>query len=96
MATFQAFTLQNSNGCQVRFTNYGGKVMSIVVPDKEGQPGDIVLGYSQPEQYAYGNPYFGALIGRYANRIAFGKFMLGTREYQLPVNNRTNCLHGGP
>lgn len=96
MAIFQVFTLQNSNGCQVRFTNYGGKVMSVIVPDKKGQSGDIVLGYSTPEEYAHGNPYFGALIGRYANRIAFGKFMLGNREYQLPVNNRTNCLHGGP
>lgn len=95
MASFQIFTLQNSRGCQLKVTNFGGKVMSLITPDRLGNTTDIVLGYATPEEYANGNPYFGALIGRFANRIAGGRFLLDGKQIQLPINNGRNCLHGG-
>ncbi len=92
----KVFTLTNKLGNQVKITNYGAKVMSVIVPDKNGKKENVVLGYSSAEQYLDGNPYFGAIIGRYANRIANGQFILDGEEYQLNRNNGNNHLHGGP
>lgn len=91
----QLFTLTNCNGMKVEITNFGGKVVSIIVPDKKGEFKDVVLGYDHIDDYISGNSYFGALIGRYGNRIAKGKFTLEGREYQLVKNNGNNHLHGG-
>lgn len=77
-------------------TDFGGRVISLHVPDKNGKMDDVVLGYAQVEQYINGNPYFGSLIGPFANRIAKGKFKLDGKEYQVPINNGDNSLHGGP
>ncbi|MCX6279483.1 MAG: galactose mutarotase [Bacteroidetes bacterium] len=89
------YTLDNKNGAQVSITNYGGIITSIMVPDKNDKMGDIVLGYDSLEQYIANNPYFGAIVGRYANRIAKGKFTLNGKVYQLAINNGKNSLHGG-
>lgn len=89
-------TLINKNGMMVTITPYGGKIISLLVPDKNGMLGDVVLGYDTADQYIKGNPYFGALIGRYGNRIAKGKFSLEGTDYQLKTNNGVNALHGGP
>ncbi len=89
-------TLTNKNGMMATITPYGGKLISLVVPGKNGDFDDVVLGYDSAEQYPGGNPYFGALIGRYGNRIAKGKFSLNGTEYQLKTNNGANALHGGP
>ena len=75
---------------------YGGIVQSLKVPDKNGKFGDVVLGYDDLNGYVTNNPYFGALIGRYGNRIAKGKFTLDGKEYTLGINNSPNDLHGGP
>jgi aldose 1-epimerase len=96
----QLYTLRNENGMQVKITNYGGIVTSIITPDKNGKPGDVVLGFDKGEDYmsdAYlkSGPYFGALIGRYGNRIAKGKFTLDGKTYTLAKNNGENHLHGG-
>lgn len=80
---------------QVDFINYGGIITSIKVPDKEGHFSDVVLGFDNPGDYTKEHPYFGALIGRYGNRIAKGKFKLGDQVYNLAVNNGPNHLHGG-
>ena len=90
------FTLTNQHGAEVKITNFGGKVMRLQVPDKNGKLGDVVLGYEKPEEYIDGEPYFGALIGRYGNRIDKGRFTLDGETYQLPQNNGPNHLHGGP
>jgi aldose 1-epimerase len=92
--------LLKSNGCEVTLTNYGGIISSIKVPDKKGDFSNIVLGFNDigyywDESYLAGNPYFGAIIGRYANRIARGCFSLDGKEYHLPINNGPNHLHGG-
>src|SRR6056297_998897 len=92
----KVFTLTNKHGAEVKITNFGGKVMSLQVPDKNGNLGDVVLGYEKPEDYIDGEPYFGALIGRYGNRIDKGRFTLEGETYQLPRNNGPNHLHGGP
>jgi aldose 1-epimerase len=89
------YTLVNKNGMVVKITNYGGIIASIMMPDKKGRFGDIVLGYDSLSQYIKNNPYFGALVGRYANRIAGGKFTLDGKKYNLAVNNGKNHLHGG-
>jgi aldose 1-epimerase len=89
------YTLTNANGASARITNYGGIVVSLNVPDKSGQMGDVVLGYDSLDEYIAANPYFGALIGRYGNRIANGKFSLNGTEYTLAQNNGPNSLHGG-
>lgn len=90
------FTLKNSNGMEASITNYGGKVVSLIVPDKFGNWNDVVLGFSSIEAYLSANEaYFGALIGRYGNRIAQGKFVLNNQEYQLETNNGAHHLHGG-
>jgi len=90
------YTLKNRNGMVVQITNFGAKIVSIFVPDRDGNFADIVLGYESIEEYVKGNPYFGAICGRYANRIADGKFVIDGTTYQLPVNNGPNSLHGGP
>ncbi len=91
----ELYSLTNNNSVKVEITNYGGKVVSVQVPDKNGIFEDIVLGYDNIDDYISGNPYFGAIIGRYANRIAKGKFLVEGKEYQLAKNNGNNHLHGG-
>lgn len=92
----EAYTLKNSHGIQVTITNFGGKIMSIQVPDRNSTWADVTLGYDQTDQYLNGNPYFGAIIGRYGNRIAKGKFAINGNMYELPINSRQDSLHGGP
>jgi len=89
------FTLTNSNGIEVKITNYGGIVTSLKVPDKDGKFEDVVLGYDSLSGYLEETPYFGAIVGRYANRIALAKFTLDGQEYSLAQNNGENTLHGG-
>ncbi|MBK0383770.1 galactose mutarotase [Pedobacter sp. SD-b] len=92
----QLFTLTNQNNMKVTITNLGGRVVSIFVPDKNGKMVDVALGYDNLQCYLKDNePYFGAIIGRYGNRIAKGKFSLGNKEYRLEINNGPNALHGG-
>lgn len=91
----QLYTLTNSQGMQVKITNYGGIVTSVIVPDRNGHMGDVALGYDNVQSYVKNSPYFGALVGRYANRIAKGKFTLDGKQYHLFVNNGPNSLHGG-
>lgn len=94
--SLKSFTLTNANGVKMEVTNYGGRIVSLFVPDKDGKAEDVVLGYDSLRQYLTGNLYFGAMIGRYGNRIAKGKFSLNGKEYQLALNNGANALHGGP
>jgi aldose 1-epimerase len=89
------YTLRNDQGSEVRICTYGGIVVSLRVPDRAGQMGDVVLGYDTLAEYLKESPYFGSLIGRYGNRIAKGKFVLDGQEYSLAVNNDPNHLHGG-
>ena len=89
------YTLTNTLGFEVSVTNYGGAVTSLKTPDRHGNFGDIVLGFETLEEYVHNPRYFGALIGRHANRIARGRFSLNGVEYQLPCNNGANHLHGG-
>jgi aldose 1-epimerase len=89
------YTLQNRNGLEARIMTYGGIVVSLKTPDKSGKFDDVVLGYDTLEAYLKRNPYFGALVGRYGNRIAKGKFTLNGKTYSLATNNGQNNLHGG-
>lgn len=89
------YNLKNANGVEVRITNYGGIVVSLMVPDKNGTMGDIVLGFDDLQGYLGDDPYFGAIVGRYGNRIRNAQFTLDGTTYQLPVNNNDNTLHGG-
>jgi aldose 1-epimerase len=90
------FTLTNKSGAEAKITNYGGIVISLKVPDRNGKFDDVVLGYDNLDGYLKNNgPYMGAIIGRYANRIAKGTFKLSGVEYRLAVNNGPNHLHGG-
>ena len=89
------YTLTNRNGVVAKITNYGGIVTSISVPDRKGNLGDVVLGFDNLASYIKSSPYFGALIGRYANRIAKGRYTLDGKKYQLFINNGVNSLHGG-
>jgi aldose 1-epimerase len=89
-------TLVNANGVSVSIMDYGATIVRIVTPDRNGTPGDIVLGFDHFSPYLTKSPYFGATIGRYANRIANGQFTLGKTLYQLPPNDGANTLHGGP
>lgn len=89
------YTLTNKNGVSAKITNYGGIVVSLNVPDKSGQLGDVVLGFDNLEDYRKAHPFFGALAGRYGNRIANGKFSLNGIEYRLAQNDGPNSLHGG-
>ena len=90
------FTLRNKNNMEVCITNFGGRIVSVMVPDKDGQMRDVVLGFDSIQDYISKPSDFGANIGRYANRINQGKFTLDGVEYQLPRNNYGHCLHGGP
>lgn len=89
------YTMTNSRGMEVRAMNYGGIIVSLRVPDKKGVLADVVLGFDTLDAYLNNKPYFGAIIGRYANRIAKGKFPLDGVEYRLARNNGMNSLHGG-
>jgi aldose 1-epimerase len=92
------YTLKNANGMEVCITNYGGRVVSLVVPDKDGKPTDVVLGFDNIAQYTdtLNSPTdYGSSVGRYANRIQNGKFTLDGVDYQLKQNDGPNCLHGG-
>jgi aldose 1-epimerase len=89
------YTLTNKNGLMARITNYGGIVVSLMVPDRSGKLGDVVLGYDSLDGYIKNNPYFGCLVGRYGNRIGKARFSLDGKEYTLAANNGENHLHGG-
>ena len=90
------YTLKNESGAFVRLASVGAAIVSIVVPDKDGKLADVVLGYPDPMSYFADSPCAGKCPGRFANRIALGKFTLDGVEYTLPVNNGPNHLHGGP
>jgi aldose 1-epimerase len=90
------YTLKNQKGMEVNIMTYGGIITSLKVPNKAGVSEEVVIGFNNLEQYTKANPYFGALIGRYGNRIAKGKFTLDGKEYSLAINNAPNALHGGP
>ena len=91
------YTLSNVHGMEVGIITYGGAVQSIKVPNKDGKLGDVALGFDDLADYLKDtNPFFGALIGRYGNRIAKGQFTLEGTQYQIPTNNGPNTLHGGP
>ncbi|MGH7671123.1 MAG: aldose epimerase family protein [Gemmatimonadaceae bacterium] len=89
------FTLSNVNGVVVRVLDYGGIIQSIRTPDRNGKVADIVLGFDTLAKYVKDSPYFGAIVGRFANRIARGKFALDGKPYTLAINNGVNALHGG-
>jgi aldose 1-epimerase len=89
------YTLTNDHGTEAKITNYGGIVVALRVPDRDGEMGDVVLGYDTLEEYVDDDCYFGCVVGRYANRIANGRFVLNGREYALAKNDGENHLHGG-
>ncbi|MBH8557751.1 aldose epimerase family protein [Hymenobacter negativus] len=96
----QLYTLTNKQGAQATITNYGGTLVGLLMPDREGKMDDVVLGFDNVSDYQSpafrkANPYIGALIGRYGNRIAKGKFTIDGKTYQVGVNNGPNSLHGG-
>nr|WP_229244337.1 aldose epimerase family protein [Emticicia sp. CRIBPO] len=91
----QLFTLKNAQGMTVKITNYGGIITSLTAPDKDGKYGEVTLGCNTLEDYLKGTPFFGALVGRYGNRIANGEFTLEGKKYTLEKNNGVNALHGG-
>lgn len=93
--TANLYTLTNANGMEAKITNFGGVVVSLMVPDRNDSLADVVLGFDTLEPYFEDSPYFGALVGRYGNRIAKGKFTLNGEEYTLAQNNMGNHLHGG-
>lgn len=91
------FILKNKNGCEIAFTNYGGAVLSIMVPDKQGEFANVIQGHDSIDHVINSHePFLSTLIGRYGNRIAKGKFTLDGQEYSLTINNGPNSLHGGP
>lgn len=90
-----SFTLKNRHGMEVTMINFGGTVTSIKVPDRSGKFADVVLGFNNPDDYLKPHPSFGTAVGRFANRIAKGRFTLNGVEYKLAVNNGENHLHGG-
>lgn len=89
------FTLTNANGMEVKITNYGGIITSVVVPDRDGNLDNVTLGFDNLDAYVAGHPYFGNITGRYANRIARGTFTIDGQIYYLALNNGPNTLHGG-
>lgn len=90
------YVLKNAHGAEVTVTNYGGRIVSVLVPDKDGNLRDVVLGFDNIDDYVNNNNNLGATIGRYGNRIANGKITVDGVEYQLPQNNNGHTLHGGP
>lgn len=90
------FTMKNENGMVVTLTNYGAKIVSIYVPDKNGDFADVMLGFNSIEKYREWGASHGAVVGPFANRIANAQFTIGEETYQLPVNNGEACLHSGP
>ncbi|MDR2472934.1 MAG: galactose mutarotase [Tannerella sp.] len=92
----ELFILRNNPGLEACITNYGGRLVSLMVPDRGGALKDVVLGYGSIAEYLASDGNFGALIGRYGNRIKDGKFTIDGKEYDLPKNNFGHCLHGGP
>lgn len=90
------YVLTNKNGAEACITNFGGRLVSLMVPNKNGEMVDVVLGHDNVTEYIDGSDNFGALIGRYGNRVKHGKFTLDEKEYNLPINNFGHCLHGGP
>ena len=93
--TVHLFYLKNSKGMEVDIIEYGGIVTKLIVPDRKGKFGDIVLGFDKLEDYVKKSPYFGAIVGRYANRINRGIFFIDGKKYQLSINDGRNHLHGG-
>lgn len=93
--TVHQFTLTNENNIEIKIINYGGIITSLKTPDKDGNFENVVLGFDNLDDYQKENPYFGALIGRYGNRIEKGEFELNDTEYQLTINDGENHLHGG-
>jgi aldose 1-epimerase len=93
--TASLFTLTNNSGMSATISNYGGIITSLLVPDRDGVPANVVLGFATLGPYLDTTAYFGALIGRYGNRIGRGRFALDGRNYQLDINNGANHLHGG-
>ena len=91
----EVFTLRNSKGAAAKIITYGGTLMELWVPDRAGKAGDVVLGFDDLKGYLSDHPHFGGVIGRYANRIAKGKFSIDGQEYTLAMNNGLNTLHGG-
>jgi aldose 1-epimerase len=91
----EIYTLRNSKGMEARIMNYGGTVVSLTAPDRDGKYADVVLGHDNLDDYMKHGHYFGALIGRYANRIGGAQFVLEGKTYTLAKNNGPNCLHGG-
>ncbi len=91
----ELYTLTNKHGVEAKIMTYGGVVVSLRTPDRNGKLADVTLGFDNLDGYLKTNPYFGALVGRYGNRIAHGKFKLGGTEYTLAQNNGENALHGG-
>lgn len=91
----EAITLSNSHGVSARILTYGATLQSLIAPDKAGKPADVVLGYDDLSSYVDHPNFFGVTVGRYANRIAGGRFTLNGQSYQLPLNDKTNSLHGG-
>ena len=92
----EIYTLTNTSGAETKIITYGGAVVSLNVPDKAGKLGDVVLGYDSVADYEKHTSFFGALIGRYGNRIGKAKFSLNGKEFTLTANNGENHLHGGP
>ena len=95
--SIQLYTLTNASGMTIKVTNYGAIITSIIVPDRTGKMADVALGYDKVEAYmnAVDRPYFGAIVGRYGNRIAKGAFTINGEKYSLALNNAPNHLHGG-
>lgn len=91
----QFFTLHGPNGLEAEISTLGAKITRLIVPNRDGERADIILGFNTPEEWLTQETYFNAIIGRYANRIKHGRFTLDGKDYQLPINNGGNSLHGG-
>jgi aldose 1-epimerase len=91
----EAFTLTNAHGLELRAATYGGTILSLSVPDRDGRVADVVLGHDSLEDYLSDSSYFGAIIGRFANRIANARFTIDGKTYRLAANDGPNHLHGG-
>lgn len=92
---YEMYTIKNPSGAYVRIASLGAAVQSIVVPNRNGVPTDVALGYDTPDEYLSNDGYFGAFVGRYANRISNASFVLNGREYKISANEGKNTLHGG-